>query len=70
MFFMAWACFLFDISDYLVNVLDDLGLQSSDNVKEIVTLLQTSQEEYSDVSEKLPQRVVSAIASMRSLQLD
>ena len=57
------------ISDYLTNVLDDLGLQSSETIQQIVTLLKASQEEYSETAETMPQRLVSAIAGMRSLSI-
>ena len=56
--------------DYLSNVLDDLGLQTTDNIKNIATLLKTPETEYSDVAENMPQRLTSAISNMRNLKLD
>ena len=60
------SCF----TDYLSNVLDDLGLHTSDNMKHLVTLLQTKECEYIEVAENMPQRMTSAIAHMRNLRLD
>lgn len=55
--------------DYLCNVLDDLGLIASDNLKNIDTLLKASAEEYLDVAESMPQRLSHAISNMRNIEL-
>lgn len=60
---------LYFLEDYLVNVLDDLGLQSSENLKSLSSLLRATQEEFSDTAENTPQRLASAVASMRGLSL-
>ena len=57
-------------SDYMCNVLDDLGLQPSESLKQIIDLLKANEAEYSDISDNMPQRFASAIANMRSLTLD
>jgi hypothetical protein len=56
--------------DYLSNVLDDLGLEPSETIKTLVSLLQASHEQYSELAEKAPQRLASAIATIRCLKLD
>ena len=58
------------ISEYLSNVMDDLGLQPSDSLNNITQLLRCKEDNYSDESENMPQRLSSAIASMRRLELD
>lgn len=55
--------------DYLCNVLDDLGLIASENLKNIDTLLKASAEEYLDVAESMPQRLSHAISNMRNIEL-
>lgn len=55
--------------DYLCNVLDDLGLIASENLKNIDTLLKAPSEEYLDVAESMPQRLSHAISSMRNIEL-
>jgi len=55
--------------DYLVNVLDDLGLPSSDNIKDIMSLLKAPVSSYQQVAEAAPRRLASAIAGMRSITL-
>lgn len=56
--------------DYLTNVVEDLGLHPSDALTNILKLLQATPETYTDVSENMPQRLTSALASMRKLSLD
>lgn len=56
--------------DYLTNVLDDLGLETSEVAKNLVLLLNASQEEYAELSENMPQRLSSAVANMRGLRVD
>jgi hypothetical protein len=60
----------FPCADYLTNVLDDLGLEPSDTVTTMVSLLQASPELYNEMANKSPQRLASAIATMRCLKLD
>lgn len=55
--------------DYLCNVLDDLGLIASENLKNINTLLKAPAEEYLDVAESMPQRLSHAISNMRNIEL-
>jgi hypothetical protein len=55
--------------DYLCNVLDDLGLHASDNIKSIEELLKASPDDYHDVSEQMPQRMSRAINNMRNIDL-
>jgi len=52
-----------------VNVLDDLGLDATDNIRTLVALLQASPDEYSQLAEQSPQRLASAVALLRSLKL-
>ncbi|KAI0226391.1 Conserved oligomeric Golgi complex subunit 7 [Lamellibrachia satsuma] len=55
--------------DYLVNVLDDLGLASSDNIKDIMSLLKVPVASYQQTADSAPRRLASAIAGMRSITL-
>ncbi|XP_041376538.1 conserved oligomeric Golgi complex subunit 7-like [Gigantopelta aegis] len=55
--------------DYLNNVLDDLGIQISDTLRNIDTLLQAKPEEFTDIAESAPQRIAHAIAAMREIEL-
>ena len=57
------------LSDYLCNVLDDLGLQPTDILTHLTDLLKASPEDYSDVIEDKPQRLISAIANMRNIPI-
>jgi len=61
---------LFCPIDYLTNVVEDLGLHPSEILSNILKLLQATGDSYSDVSENMPQRLTSALASMRKLCLD
>ena len=63
------SIFLFFTSDYLCNVLDDLGLQPSDVLSNLTELLKAAPEDYADVMENKPQRLVSAIANMRNIPI-
>ncbi|XP_064640481.1 conserved oligomeric Golgi complex subunit 7-like [Lineus longissimus] len=56
--------------DYLCNVLDDLDLHASETMKNLASLLKTDQENYGEASEKMPRRLVSAVAEMRGIKLD
>ena len=55
--------------DYLCNVLDDLGLEETETLKQIDELLKATQDTYSDISEHMPQRLAHAISSMRNIEL-
>ncbi|KAL4234116.1 Golgi transport complex subunit 7 [Mactra antiquata] len=53
--------------DYLCNVLEDLGLQATDTLNNIVLLLKASSETFHDISENMPQRLSHAISNMRNI---
>lgn len=53
--------------DYLINVMDALGLQPSKTLQNIVTLLKTKPEDYRQTAKSLPRRLASNIATMRSV---
>uniref|UniRef100_H0X3T8 Conserved oligomeric Golgi complex subunit 7 n=1 Tax=Otolemur garnettii TaxID=30611 RepID=H0X3T8_OTOGA len=53
--------------DYLINVMDALGLQPSRTLQNIVTLLKARPEDYRQVSKGLPRRLVTTVATMRSV---
>ncbi|XP_059142129.1 conserved oligomeric Golgi complex subunit 7-like [Physella acuta] len=55
--------------EYLCNVLEDLGLRSSDTLSHIHTLLQVKPEQFADTAELLPQRVSHTVGSMRGIQV-
>ena len=57
------------ISDYLCNVLDDLGLEETETLKQINQLLKATPEMFSDLIETVPQRLAHAISSMRNIEL-
>uniref|UniRef100_A0A8C2PZ89 Conserved oligomeric Golgi complex subunit 7 n=1 Tax=Cyprinus carpio TaxID=7962 RepID=A0A8C2PZ89_CYPCA len=54
--------------DYLSNVMDALGLQTSKTLQNIVTLLRAKPDEYRQMAKPLPRRLASAIATMRGLE--
>ncbi|OCT61633.1 conserved oligomeric Golgi complex subunit 7 [Xenopus laevis] len=54
--------------DYLINVMDALGLQPTRTVQHIVALLKAKPEEYRQVAKGLPRKLSSSIAAMRSLE--
>ena len=56
-------------SDYLCNVLDDLGLEETETLKQIDELLKATADNYCDISEQMPQRLAHAISTMRSIEL-
>lgn len=56
-------------TDYLTNVLDDLGLQSSETLRNIDVLLKATPDTFTEAAEQMPQRVGHAISSMRSIDL-
>ncbi|XP_006003103.1 conserved oligomeric Golgi complex subunit 7 [Latimeria chalumnae] len=53
--------------DYLSNVMDALGLQSSRTMQQIVSLLKAKPEDYRLMAKTMPRRLASTIAAMRSL---
>ncbi|XP_066869706.1 conserved oligomeric Golgi complex subunit 7 isoform X2 [Kogia breviceps] len=53
--------------DYLINVMDALGLQPSRTLQNIVMLLKTKPEDYRQVSKGLPRRLASTVATMRGV---
>ncbi|KAL6033186.1 hypothetical protein STEG23_023802 [Scotinomys teguina] len=53
--------------DYLINVMDALGLQPSRTLQNIVTLLKAKPEEYRQVSKGLPRRLAATVATMRGI---
>ncbi|NXM82303.1 COG7 protein, partial [Oenanthe oenanthe] len=54
--------------DYLINVMDALGLQPSRSLQNIVTLLKAKPEEFQRAAKSLPRRMAAAIAAMRGLE--
>jgi len=66
---MATKQLITDIN-YLSNVLDDLGLTSSDLLRDLVVLLEAGQEEYEETASNKPQRLISAVAKMRQLRIN
>ncbi|KAK7454688.1 hypothetical protein BaRGS_00039554, partial [Batillaria attramentaria] len=55
--------------EYLTNVLDDLGLQTSETLTQIDALLRATPDEFSDRAEMMPQRVAHTIAALRGIEL-
>uniref|UniRef100_A0A452TWI5 Conserved oligomeric Golgi complex subunit 7 n=1 Tax=Ursus maritimus TaxID=29073 RepID=A0A452TWI5_URSMA len=53
--------------NYLINVMDALGLQPSRTLQNIVTLLKTKPEDYRQVSKGLPRRLATTVANMRNV---
>ncbi|XP_058671959.1 conserved oligomeric Golgi complex subunit 7 isoform X2 [Ammospiza nelsoni] len=54
--------------DYLINVMDALGLQPSRALQNIVTLLKAKPEEFRQAAKSLPRRMAAGIAAMRGLE--
>lgn len=54
-------------ADYLINVMDALGLQPSRTLQNIVTLLKAKPEDYRQVSKGLPRRLAATVATMRAV---
>ncbi|NWI70809.1 COG7 protein, partial [Todus mexicanus] len=54
--------------DYLINVMDALGLQPSRALQNIVTLLKAKPEDYRQAAKSVPRRMASSIAAMRGLE--
>lgn len=55
-------------ADYLINVMDALGLQPSRTLRHVGTLLKTKPEDYRQASRGLPRRLSSTVAAMRGVQ--
>ncbi|KAL8588662.1 hypothetical protein ACOMHN_001979 [Nucella lapillus] len=55
--------------EYLRNVLDDLGLQMSETLSQIDSLLKVGPQEFGDTAEVMPQRISNTIAAMRHVDL-
>ena len=53
-----------------MNVLDDLGLEATDNIKTLIALLHAGPGEYGELAEQSPQRLASAVAALRRLHID
>ena len=62
----VWVCVCVE---YLMNVLDDLGLEATDNIKTLLTLLQAAPDQYNELAEQAPQRLAGAVAALRRLKL-
>ncbi|KAM9305172.1 conserved oligomeric Golgi complex subunit 7 [Gastrophryne carolinensis] len=54
--------------DYLINVMDALGLQPTHTLQNIVTLLKTKPEQYRQAAKALPRKISSSIAAMRNIE--
>ncbi|NWJ03343.1 COG7 protein, partial [Crypturellus undulatus] len=54
--------------DYLINVMDALGLQPSRTLQNIVALLKAKPEEFWQAAKGVPRRTASAVAAMRGLE--
>ncbi|NXH21921.1 COG7 protein, partial [Bucco capensis] len=54
--------------DYLINVMDALGLQPSRSLQSIGSLLKAKPEEYRHAAKSMPRRLASSIAAMRGLE--
>ncbi|KAM8961456.1 conserved oligomeric Golgi complex subunit 7 [Pelodytes ibericus] len=54
--------------DYLINVMDALGLQPTRTLQHIVTLLKTKPEEYRQTAKNVPRKLSSLVAAMRSIE--
>nr|XP_060504770.1 conserved oligomeric Golgi complex subunit 7 [Panthera onca] len=54
--------------DYLINVMDALGLQPSRPLQNIGTLLKSKPEDYRQVSKGLPRRLAATVAAMRGVE--
>ncbi|XP_075421757.1 conserved oligomeric Golgi complex subunit 7 isoform X3 [Ascaphus truei] len=54
--------------DYLINVMDALGLQPTRTLQHIVTLVKTKPEEYRQAAKTLPRKLSSTVAAMRSME--
>ncbi|XP_029442379.1 LOW QUALITY PROTEIN: conserved oligomeric Golgi complex subunit 7-like, partial [Rhinatrema bivittatum] len=53
--------------DYLINVMDALGLQASKMLQNILSLLKVKPEEYRQTAKTFPRRLTNSIAAMRNL---
>lgn len=64
---LSCVCLLPIRTDYLINVMDALGLQPSRTLQNIVTLLKIKPEDYRQVSKGLPRRLAATVATMRNV---
>lgn len=62
------SCVCLPPTDYLINVMDALGLQPSRTLQNVGTLLKTKPEDYRQVSRGLPRRLTSTVAAMRGVE--
>lgn len=60
--------FILNLTDYLINVMDALGLQPSRTLQNIVTLLKAKPEDYRQAAKSVPRRMASSIGAMRGLE--
>lgn len=60
--------YIFSFVDYLINVMDALGLQPSRTLQNIVTLLKIKPEDYRQTAKSMPRRLASNVATMRGLE--
>uniref|UniRef100_A0A8C5R8S2 Conserved oligomeric Golgi complex subunit 7 n=1 Tax=Leptobrachium leishanense TaxID=445787 RepID=A0A8C5R8S2_9ANUR len=54
--------------DYLINVMDALGLQPTQTLRHIVNLLKAKPDEYRQMAKALPRKLSSSVASMRGIE--
>lgn len=57
----------YPFSDYLGNVLEDLGLSLSEHLQQVSTLLRLSPQEYQTKSSGCSPRLVAAVRQMRNI---
>ena len=65
---LSCVCLLPVPTDYLINVMDALGLQPSRPLQNIGTLLKSKPEDYRQVSKGLPRRLAATVAAMRGVE--
>lgn len=54
--------------DYLINVMDALGLQPTRTLQTIVSLVKTKPEDFRQAAKPLPRKISSSIAAMRNIE--
>lgn len=54
--------------DYLINVMDALGLQPTRTLQTIVSLVKTKPEDFRQAAKSLPRKISSSIAAMRNIE--
>lgn len=55
------------LADYLINVMDALGLQPSKTLQSTGSLLKTKPDDYKQAARNSPRRLASKVAAMRAL---